>query len=54
MIVALSKKIDVSVVHLTKTFGMYLFAELIAAYPQWIDGLTPLCPAAKGGWLYSR
>ena len=39
MIVALSKKIDVSVVHLTKTFGMYLFAELIAAYPQWIDGL---------------
>jgi len=39
MIVVLSKKINVSVVHLTKTFGMYLFAELIAAYPQWIDGL---------------
>ena len=40
MIVVLSKKINVSVVHLTKTFGMYLFAELIAAYPQWIDGLN--------------
>jgi hypothetical protein len=39
MIVVLSKKINVSVVHLTKTFGMYLFAELIAAYPQWIEGL---------------
>jgi hypothetical protein len=39
MIIVLSKKINVSVVHLTKTFGMYLFAELIAAYPQWIDGL---------------
>ena len=40
MIVVLSKKINVSVVHLTKTFGMYLFAELIAAYPQWIEGLN--------------
>jgi hypothetical protein len=40
MIVVLSKKINVSVVHLTKTFGMYLFAELIAAYPQWITDLN--------------
>jgi hypothetical protein len=39
MIVVLSKKTDVSVPKVTKTFGMYLFAELIAAYPQWIEGM---------------
>ena len=31
MIVVLSKKTDVSVPKVTKTFGMYLFAELISA-----------------------
>lgn len=40
MIVVLSKKTDVAVPTVTKTFGMYLFAELIAAYPQWIEGLN--------------
>ena len=40
MIAALSKKINLSVGHLTKTFGVYLFAELIAAYPQWITDLN--------------
>ncbi len=34
MIVVLSKKINVSLVHLTKAFGMYLFTKLIAAYPS--------------------
>ena len=40
MIAVLSKKINLSVGHLTKTFGVYLFAELIAAYPQWITNLN--------------
>lgn len=40
MIAALSKKTNLSVSHLTKTFGVYLFAELIAAYPQWITDLN--------------
>ncbi len=40
MIAALSKKINLSVSHLTRTFGVYLFAELIAAYPQWITDLN--------------
>ena len=39
MIAVLSQKINLSVGHLTKTFGVYLFAELIAAYPQWIADL---------------
>lgn len=39
MIVVLSKKTNISTENLTKTFGIYLFAELIAAYPQWIEGL---------------
>ena len=39
MIVALSKKTRLSAAHLTKTFCIYLFAELIAAYPQWIADL---------------
>ena len=39
MIVALSKKTRLSAAHLAKTFGIYLFAELIAAYPQWIADL---------------
>ena len=34
MIAVLSKKINVSLVHLTKAFGMYLFTKLIAAYPS--------------------
>jgi len=40
MIAVLSKKINLSVAHLNKTFGVYLFAELIAAYPQWITDLN--------------
>jgi|TARA_B110000211_G_scaffold158985_1_gene180037 hypothetical protein len=40
MVVVLSKKTDVPVPKVTKTFGMYLFAELIAAYPQWIEGMN--------------
>jgi len=40
MIVVLSKKTDVAVAKVTKTFGMYLFAELISAYPQWIQGMN--------------
>jgi len=40
MIAVLSKKIDLSTSHLTKTFGIYLFAELMAAYPQWITNLN--------------
>ena len=40
MIAALSKNINLSVGHLTKTFGVYLFAELIAAYPQWITNFN--------------
>jgi len=40
MIVVLSKKTDVPVAKVTKTFGMYLFAELISAYPQWIEGMN--------------
>jgi len=39
LLAVLSKKINVPVSKVTKTFGMYLFAELIAAYPQWIEGL---------------
>jgi len=39
MLVVLSKKTDIPLTKLTKTFGMYLFAEMIAAYPQWIEGL---------------
>ena len=40
MIAVLSKKMNISVAHLNKTFGVYLFAELIAAYPQWITDLN--------------
>ncbi len=40
MLVVLSKKIDVPVSKVTKTFGVYLFAELISAYPEWISGLN--------------
>jgi hypothetical protein len=34
LIVALSERSNVSVSNLTKSFGMYHFAEFIAAYPQ--------------------
>jgi hypothetical protein len=39
LVAALSKQANVSVTHLTKSFGMYHFAEFIAAYPQLFKGL---------------
>lgn len=39
LIVALSKRTHISVSNLTKSFGMYHFAEFIAAYPQLFTNL---------------
>lgn len=39
MIGALSKQAKVPLTNLTKTFGMYHFAEFTAAYPYLFDGL---------------
>ena len=39
LVVALSKQSEVTVTSLTKSFGMYHFAEFIAAYPQLFKGL---------------
>lgn len=39
LVVALGKQAEVSVASLTKSFGMYHFAEFIAAYPQLFKGL---------------
>ena len=40
LVVALSNQANVSVTHLTKSFGMYHFAEFISAYPQLFKGLN--------------
>ena len=39
LVMALSKQAELSVASLTKSFGMYHFAEFIAAYPQLFKGL---------------
>ena len=39
MLVALSKQTKVPLTNLTKTFGMYHFAEFTAAYPYLFEGL---------------
>lgn len=40
MLVALGKQTNVSLTNLTKTFGMYHFAEFTAAYPYLFEGLS--------------
>ncbi|HAZ94610.1 MAG TPA: guanylate cyclase [Porticoccaceae bacterium] len=40
MLVSLSKQTNVSLTNLTKTFGMYHFAEFTAAYPYLFEGLN--------------
>jgi|TARA_B110000208_G_scaffold49306_1_gene65145 hypothetical protein len=40
LVMALSNQSDVSISNLTKSFGMYHFAEFIAAYPQLFKGLN--------------
>lgn len=42
LVVALSKQGEVTVASLTMSFGMYHFAEFIAAYSQLLRGLTLL------------